>query len=180
MLALVLVSAGCTDSPGTWYDDTVPTAGPAGTDNACTFERLVGNFDEHVEPGDSCYFQFHTPVEFLNDLHTHSDTQVMILDVPDDWITNEDVQLLMQLIDSPDPAAPVVSPLSSYWPFGQTSTVGNEALFLIEGYRTGEYPPDLCSLYYFHPNRTEVRSWWEKYGKDDIPDERESPYSCTG
>jgi hypothetical protein len=78
----------------------------------------------------------------------------------------------MQLIDSEEPAAPVVSPLSSYWPFNQTSTVGNEALFLIHGYRTGHYPPGLSSLYYFKPNRTEVREWWDIYGKQDLPDEK--------
>ena len=174
ILALVLVSAGCTGSPGTLPDATVLTGGPGVPGNACTFDRLTGNSDKQMEPVDSCYFHLHTPVEFLNDLHTHPDCQVTVIDVPDNWIIHDDVQLLMQLIDSPDPAAPVVSPLSSYRPFDQTSTVGNEALFLIEGYRTGEYPPDLCSLYYFHPNRTEVRSWWETYGKKDIPDEREA------
>ncbi|HRX33383.1 MAG TPA: hypothetical protein P5263_03900 [Methanoregulaceae archaeon] len=174
ILVLVLVSAGCTGSPGMLPDATVPTSSPAGTDNACTFDRLVGNFDEQMEPGDSCYFHLHTPMEFLDDLHTHPGCQVPVIDVPDHWITHDDVQLLMQLIDSPEPAAPVVSLLSSYRPFNQTSTVGNEALFLIEGYRTGQYPPALCSLYYFHPNRTEVRSWWETYGMKDIPDEREA------
>jgi hypothetical protein len=104
----------------------------------------------------------------------HPDIPVMVLDVPDGWMTIGDAERLVQEIDSREPAAPVVSPLSSYWPFNQSSTVGNEALFLIEGYRAGKYPPDLCSLYYFHPNSTEVRSWWDMYGKRDLPDEREA------
>jgi hypothetical protein len=32
----------------------------------------------------------------------------------------------------------------------------------------------LCSLYYFKPDRTEVRSWWNTYGKQGLPDEREA------
>jgi hypothetical protein len=76
--------------------------------------------------------------------------------------------------DSDEPAAPVVSPISSYWPFNQTSTVGNEALFLLEGYRTGKYPPAFCSLYFFQPNRTGIRSWWNTYGKLNLTDEREA------
>jgi hypothetical protein len=50
--------------------------------------------------------------------------------------------------------------------------VGNEALFLLEGYRTGRYPPALCSLYYFNPDRTEVQSWWNTCGKGGLLNER--------
>ena len=66
----------------------------------------------------------------------------------------------------------MVSPISWYWPSNETSTVGNEALFLIEGYRAGHYPPRLSSLYYFRPNRSEVRAWWDTYGKRGLPDEK--------
>ena len=151
----------------------VRTATSPATDT-CSFDRLVGNTDVHLSRGDSCYFSTHTPMDFLNDLRMHPDQPVMVLDVPDDWITLHDVALLMQEIDSPEPAAPVVSPISSYWPFNQTSTVGNEALFLIEGYRTGKYPPALCSLYYFKPDRTGVRSWWNSSGKQGFIDERDA------
>lgn len=56
----------------------------------------------------------------------------------------------------------------------QTSTVGNEALFLLDGYRTGYYPPGLCSLNYPRSNRTEMRTWWNTYGKWDLPDEQDA------
>ena len=175
VLAAVLLSAGCTESSPS-PPDTVPgttvSSGPA-TDT-CTFDRLVGNTDVHLSSGDSCYFSTHTPMDFLNDLRMHPDQPVMVLDVPDDWITLHDVALLMQEIDSPEPAAPVVSPISSYRPFNQTSTVGNEALFLIEGYRSGKYPPALCSVYYFKPDRSEVRLWWDTSGKQGMISEGEA------
>lgn len=79
---------------------------------------------------------------------------------PPDWITEEYVRQLMPVIDSPEPAAPVVSVLSSYYPFNESSTVGNEAMFLIEGFRRGRYPPALCSIYYFDADPDELRTWW--------------------
>ena len=141
---------------------------PAG----CTFDR--GMLDPGIrQPGlDSCYFTNHTPTEYLDDLRTHPGRAVTVTGVLGDWITLHDAGLLMQQIDSGEPAAPVVSPMSSYWPSNQTSTVGNEALFLVEGYRTGRYPPVPGSLYYFRPNRTEVRTWWDTYGKQGLPDEK--------
>jgi hypothetical protein len=98
----------------------------------------------------------------------------MVLDVPEGWITFHDAELLMQEIDSTEPAAPVVSPISSYWPSNQTSTVGNEALFLLEGYRTGRYPPALCSVHYFKTNSTVARVWWNSSGIQRFIDEKEA------
>jgi hypothetical protein len=169
LLAALLLGAGCTGpSPansgignGTALPSVNATNKPAET---FTFEHLIGNAETNLSMGDSCYFETHTPIEFLNDLLMHPDLPVMVLDVPEGWITREDAGLLMQEIYSDEPAAPVVSAISSYWPFNQTSTVGNEALFLLEGYRTGKYPPDLCSLYYFKPNRTGMEIWWNDTG----------------
>jgi hypothetical protein len=176
ILAGVLLSAGCTGSPPGPPDTVTGTAVLPGTPkglatDTCTFDLLTGNSDIHLSRGDSCYFRTHTPMEYLHDLRMHPHEQVMVLDVPGDWITLHDAELLIQEIDSDDAAAPVVSPVSSYWPFNQTSTVGNEALFLLEGYRTGRYPPALCSVYYFRPDQNEVRSWWNTYGKLGLPDE---------
>jgi len=177
ILFVVLLSAGCTGAffgiqntvPGTTVS---PGTATSQTPNDCTFDQLTMNREVHLLAGDSCYFRAHTPMEYLNDLRMHPDQQVLVLNVPDDWITLHDAELLMKVIDSKEPAAPVVSPLSSYWPSNQTSTVGNEALFLLEGYRTGDYPPGLCSLNYFRPERAEVRGWWNTYGKLGLPDAR--------
>ena len=165
LLAVFIVVAGCTGSSSREHNAGEVTPLPKDTArissvDGCTFDQLVGNAGVHLSRGDSCYFTTHTPVEFLNDLRMHPGKPVMVLDVPPGWITRDDAGILMEKIDSSEPAAPVVSPISSYWPFNETSTVGNEALFLLEGYRTGKYPPALCSLYYFKPNRTEIRSWW--------------------
>jgi len=174
-LALVLFCAGCFGTPDTGKGTAVLPGNETGqVEDLCTFDHLIGDAELHLTNGDACYFNSHTPMDFLDDLRMHPDTQVMVIDVPDNWITHADAELLMQEIDSPETAAPVVSPISSYWPFNRTSTVGNEALFLLEGYRTGKYPPGLCSLSYFESNRTEVRVWWDTHGKWNFPEERES------
>lgn len=170
LLAAVLLGAGCTESSPTTGTTTPgivtpPNTATGLTADPCSFEYLIENAEGHFFQRDSCYFRTHTPMDFLNDLSRHPHQPVMVLDVPDDWITLQDAAMLMQEIDAQEPAASVVSPLSSYWPFNQSSTVGNEALFLLEGYRTGRYPPALCSLYYFKPNRTEVQLWWNSDGE---------------
>ena len=178
LLPAVLLSGCMAPSPA--VDDSGPVTeipsgaapGPAG--DYCRLDHLAGRGDEYLSNGDSCYFGTHRPLDFLDDLRMRPHQPVMVLTVPDGWITRDDAELLMQEIDSEEPAAPVVSPLSSYWPYDQTSTVGNEALFLLEGYRTGRYPPRLCSLYYFKPDRSEVRSWWETYGRTGSIDERDA------
>ena len=180
LLAAVILS-GClapfpspaTDDPGPGTEipsDTAPS--PAG-DN-CSLDHLAGRGDEYLSTGDSCYFSTHSPLDFLDDLRMHPHRPVMVRAVPDGWITRDDAAMLMQEIDSEEPAALVVSPISSYCPLEETSTVGNEALFLIEGYRTGQYPPRLCSLYYFKPDRSEVRLWWETDGRTGRIDERDA------
>lgn len=117
---------------------------------------------------DLYYWDNYTPIEFLAELKAHPGKAVTVMPAPDDWIKKEHVVELMKYVDSKEPAAPVVSAASSYYPFNQTSAVGNEALFLIEGYRTARYPPALCSLYYFHPDADKVKAWWENTGKKGV------------
>jgi hypothetical protein len=60
------------------------------------------------------------------------------------WIRADDIPSLIEALDSKEPCRPVVMSISSYIP--QTSTVGNEARFLIDGFRSGRYPPELASM----------------------------------
>jgi hypothetical protein len=179
LLAAILLGAGCTVPAPVPHDTGLPTPVPSiapadSPPDACSFDQLTGGPGMNFLQGNSCYFQTHTPSDFLDDLRDHPGQPVMVLEVPAGWITLRDAGLLMREIDSGEPAAAVVSPLSSYWPFNQTSSVGNEALFLLEGYRSGKYPPALCSLYYFKPDRTQVQSWWDSYGKWGFIDDRDA------
>lgn len=75
------------------------------------------------------------------------------------WVKESDLPALIELLDSTEPCANVQSLLSSYID-GSRSTVGNEAAYLIEGFRKDRYPPGLnstgpvCDI-------DEIRAWWE-------------------
>ncbi len=76
------------------------------------------------------------------------------------WLRETDVPGLIKLLDTKDPCAHVVRTLSSYLPMTR-SFVGQEALFLIEGYRRGRYPPHLHSTDFYERKR-EILQWWDK------------------
>lgn len=76
-----------------------------------------------------------------------------------DWIRDDDIEALMNLLDSPTPCAHVVQTSSSHLPSGN-STVGHEAAYLLEGYRHHYYPPALSSDQ-FKPNREALKQWFQ-------------------
>lgn len=103
------------------------------------------------------------PLAFLDLLVGHPEAVYTVeTPPPAGWIDGDDVDALMERIESDRPAAAVLSHLSSYVPLDRSSTEGREALFLIEGLREGTYPPRLCSVRYFEPDPDEYRAWWEE------------------
>ena len=75
------------------------------------------------------------------------------------WINASHVPPLLERCSSTRPAAHVVASKSSILPFGRHSAEGVQALYLLEGYRTGQYPPTLSS-YRFEPDEDAFREWW--------------------
>ena len=117
--------------------------------------EFLKDFDWSVTP----------PLNFLELLKKHAGAIAVIKSgnkPPKDWVTNKDVKKLIGLVDSKTLAAPVVSEGCPFMPSG-CSTVGNEAMFLIEGYRKGAYPPTLCSIYDFKGDPDECKRWWDEY-----------------
>ena len=97
------------------------------------------------------------PLEFLDFLKTRRGP-VTLLTVPHDWLRRKHIGELVKLLDSREPCAGVMSPLSSYIDTTR-STIGNEAAFLIEGYREGRYPPGLNSRR-LQSDIDELKTWW--------------------
>mgnify|MGYP000670754876 CR=1 FL=1 len=76
------------------------------------------------------------------------------------WISSADVALLSGLVDSTVPCAMVSKRYSSAELESERSTVGQESMFLIEGYICGVYPPDMNSGFLVASDRhKEVRAW---------------------
>jgi hypothetical protein len=76
------------------------------------------------------------------------------------WISEGDVPRLLELASSTDPCLTVVSTLSSFLP-DDPSTVGHEALYMLAGFRAGQYPPDLVSTRWVG-DLEEYRQWWKE------------------
>lgn len=80
--------------------------------------------------------------------------------MPFGLVKESDLPALIGLLDSTEPCANVQSMLSSAID-PTRSTVGNEAAYLIEGYRIDRYPPRLNST---RPpcDIEEIKQWWER------------------
>lgn len=79
------------------------------------------------------------------------------------WVSVEDIPQLISLLDSEIACASVASIVSSYIGPGKSS-VGHEAAFLIEGFRTGVYPPHLNSSRW-KANKEDILKWWHNFNK---------------
>ena len=76
----------------------------------------------------------------------------------ENWVKEKDLPTLIFLLDSLEPCASVMSVKSSFLP--ERSTVGEQAAFLILGFRAGMYPPDLHSGRMAPDVKDEIRAWW--------------------
>ena len=79
---------------------------------------------------------------------------------PNDWIKEEHIHELIKLIDSQEPSKSIYVGTSSC--IGGQTTIGHEAMHLIEGYRKGGYPPTTNSSCYFKPNVEEYQKWYQE------------------
>ena len=108
---------------------------------------------------------FHlTPVQFLASLRLPAESPeriVLIFDKNPGWIRDEDIALLMTHLDSQARCAHVKVGISSHDPSGFI-TEGTQAAFLIEGFRRGNYPPELDSGA-FKPDMDELRRWYRQW-----------------
>lgn len=148
--------------------------------NQSARNKLVVDCDSHYDLSES------TPTEFLIHLKkTHNPSIksdryliscpntffIMGNPVDSNWIQKEDIPLLISYLDSNNVIAiPVFSTLASITVenHGQ-STIANEAYALIQGYRTGHYPPyssiplggDEFDTFELHDSlKEETLKWW--------------------
>ncbi|HKS58137.1 MAG TPA: hypothetical protein VJS12_22770 [Steroidobacteraceae bacterium] len=73
------------------------------------------------------------------------------------WVKEEHLPALMELLDSPTECLPVMHEKSSTIP--RRSTIGQEAAFMVEGYRAGTYPPAPIAEK-SRVTKEELRDWW--------------------
>jgi hypothetical protein len=151
---LALVALGCrpTDS----------SSAPQTSGEFASIEEVEQGLSGPADYGDVFDWDNHGALDFLEFLRGESGFYT-VWGIHPAWVKEDDLPELMELLDSTEPCANVKSALSSYIDV-ESSTVGNEAAYLIEGYRTGRYPPRLNSTRP-RPDKREIREWWrEKRG----------------
>jgi hypothetical protein len=81
-----------------------------------------------------------------------------------DWVKEEHIPALVALLDSQEKSMSVSLMASSHLRI--KSTVGDEAAFLIAGYRAGKYPPGLNSRKLTQAEKNEIREWWKNFSRE--------------
>lgn len=121
--------------------------------------------------GDNFEWQEKEPLEFLEELKVvPSDliktvTPYVVLGKYYSWIKAQDISGLMPLVDSTEPCLAVLhAPANDEGPF--LSTVGHEAMYLIEGYRAGVYPPAGLSTTWQANGSEEIKKWFLDFKRD--------------
>jgi hypothetical protein len=102
-------------------------------------------------------FQNQGPVEFLDFLRTAGSPYVLTHS-HGDWLRRGDIALLLPLADSKEPCARIVTSTPGYVPI-ERSTVGNEALFLLDAIRRGVFPASIYSPNHDSKRRAEILNW---------------------
>lgn len=113
------------------------------------------------------FFDWHdkSPADFLNMLKKRTAQHPFsVSGVHVNWIKASDIPGLIELLDSSEPCAPVNRAVSSYAELNG-STIGEEAAFLIIGFKKGEYPPSLNSTRprLNHRVKDELKKWWQEF-----------------
>lgn len=153
---------------GTGGAITIGNPGPAGEAAPANFVRA--NISAGWLDGDKMGGWM--PVAFLRELKSQSHW-ISFKSAATQWITPRDLPDLLEAAESKEPCAFVVSVSSSYLPPGR-STVGDEALFMIEGYMKGFYPPELYSGAHSEDAKQAYITWCKneivaaKNGKSDL------------
>lgn len=114
---------------------------------------------EALQNGDVFYWQILGPTAFLDFLKAR-DTIYYVHGLHYGWIQESDIPALAKLIHSKVPCAPVVrTSCCVSFPEKTRSTVGQEALFLIDGFREGVYPPSATSIGYAKTDKQAIMNW---------------------
>ena len=124
---------------------------------------LLGSSGCVTAPVDAHQHYEMSPIEFLeylksydNRLHTY-----IVAEQSKNWVREQDIPGLLLLLDSNQPCAGVMHEPSGSVP--GRSTVGDQAAYLIEGFKSRLYPPSLYSKPYTATQKADLRRWWTNY-----------------
>lgn len=126
-----------------------------------------GSKSDFINLNDISVFQF---IELLK-IDNEKPNQLNILTVgmqsPENWVTEKDIDSLMTLINSTEPAKCVMQVISSYLPVGDSSTIGGQVMEIIEAFKDKKsYPTILTSCAKTDKERIDkLAKWWNEQKK---------------
>jgi len=123
-------------------------------------------------------FNLYSPEEFLEflkkgaQLPFHSGMPPfywMVNNPPDNWIKPEHIPELIKLINSQEPCSTIMTSISSTFPT-KLSTIGDEAMCMIEGFLEKRYPPWAFSSSDYSPERRKniLQRWNDWNEQNDL------------
>ncbi|WP_155844913.1 hypothetical protein [Arenimonas oryziterrae] len=120
---------------------------------ACAAQKMRPDFD----------FENGNAIEFLQYLKTPNGVvDWYSFDAPYScWVRQKDVEQLIRLLDSTEKSRSVRLAIASRILRG--STEGDEAAFMIYGFREGEYPSRARSSPVSTEEKDAIREWWRDY-----------------
>mgnify|MGYP003974671125 FL=1 len=103
------------------------------------------------------------PLEFIAYLQSHGTSDCYyVRAAPSGWVKQKHLPQLFQLLDSDrNCALPLYFAESPHTAMGKGSTVGQEAAFMIMGFRGKAYPPPLGSCV-TNQEKKAMRAWWQQ------------------
>ena len=126
-----------------------------------------GAKNDFINLNDYSVYQF---IELLK-IDKDNLSQVNILTVnmqtTENWVTKKDIDSLMTLIYSREPAKCVMQVVSSHLPIGDNSTIGGQVMDIIEAFKENKsYPTILTSCAKTDQERIDkLTKWWDKQKK---------------
>ncbi|ATQ73847.1 hypothetical protein CR152_04440 [Massilia violaceinigra] len=112
-------------------------------------------------------FSRESPTGFLIFLQKNKNQKIYFIREPVvNWVNDEHIPALIDLLDSQEQCMSVALRASSKIQMG--STVGNEAAFLISGYRAGKFPANVNSRVLSEEDKNEIRAWWREIQTNNI------------
>ena len=104
------------------------------------------------------------PLEFLIFLKSNPDDQCSIVKFSGPWVSEEHLPALFELLNSDEKCASVDSAIASpHVDHGKPTTIGREAGFIIQSFKTRTYPPPPGSSM-TSADKERLKAWWADYG----------------
>ena len=114
--------------------------------------------------GDTFDWENLGPIDFLELLKSKKNEKCptySVFGMHTKWVKINHIPDLVALLDSKEPCANVCSIYSSFLDCNK-STIGREAAFIIEGFRSGNYPPAGNSGR-SREQIDEIKEWWKSF-----------------